>query len=499
LTRHRFAVAEGDVGPSDLEYSYVVEADDHGRVVCLVAFDSKDLDAAYTELDRRFEAVANLAQRAFDRAAACWRARDWEGFANTMAAHLRFEDRRSLSLVVLDKDGFVMFSREFGDMPSARLEVDHLATRGEYLCLVAVHLSVAGGDVGPSDLEYLYVYEVDAQGRSVSALSFDSKDLDAAYAELDRRFEAREGAPAAKERLPARAETWRESFAPIEKRNLATASVERIWAAIDALISDRTETALEAARSLFAPELVWEDRRPIMGLSGGVDVFMASLQERLASGARNGDRAIVGTAGDRVAIARVLWAGGPPDGGFEVEMLVVLEVNEAALATAVIFIDPDDWRAAQREAWKRWVAIDPAAHEVTSSLSNSLDAWNGRDVDRVRDCFAEGLVVEDRRRTGAGRLDGREAYLRSLMALFELAPDSRIEGGHFWLAFAPGCSLVTFRNAGNLQSGGEFENEFILLGFSHGGRTTHMEFFEIDAADAALARFEELRAEIGRE
>jgi hypothetical protein len=272
--------------------------------------------------------------------------------------------------------------------------------------------------------------------------------------------------------------------------------MERVWAAVDALISDRTGTAVEAVRSLCAPELVWEDRRPIVRLSGGVDLFMASLRERLASGASHGDRAIVGTAGDRVAIARVLWKGGPPDGGFEVEMFIVIEVNEAALATAVIFIDPDDWRAAQREAWKRWVAIDPAAHEVTSSLSDSLDAWNGRDVDRVRDCFAEGLVVEDRRRTGAGRLDGREAYLRSLMVLYELAPDSRIEGGHFWLALASGCSLFTFRHAGTLQGGGEFENEYLLLGLRQGGRTTRMEFFEIDAVDAALARFEELRAEI---
>ncbi len=499
LMRHRFEVADGDVGPSELEYFYLMEANDDGRAVCLVAFDSKDLNAAYAELDRRFAAIANVAQRTFERAAACWRARDWEGFASTMAAHFRFEDRRSFSLVVLDKNGFVTFSRELGDMPSARIEIDHLAARGDDLCLAAVRIWVAGGDVGPSELEHLYVSEVDEHGRSVSALAFDKRDLDAAYAELNRRFEGRKRDDVAKSLLSARSKTGRESFAPIVKRNLATANTERMWAIFDTLSSDPAPSELETARVLLAPGFVWEDRRPIVGLSGGLELFLASAHARLASGARHERRAIVGTAGDRVSITRVLWVGGPPDGRFEVEYLVVGEVNEAGLATAVIFIDPDDWRAAQREAWKRWVAIDPAAEEVTNSLSNSLDAWHGRDVDRLRDCFAEGLVVEDRRRTGAGRLDGREAYLRSLMVLFELAPDSRIEAGHFWLAFAPGCCLVTFRHAGNLQSGGEFENEYILLGLRHGGRTTRMEFFEIDAVDAALARFEELRAEIARE
>jgi len=226
---------------------------------------------------------------------------------------------------------------------------------------------------------------------------------------------------------------------------------------------------------------------------------MASLHERLASGARHDDRAIVGTAGDRVAIARVLWAGGPADGVFEVEMLVVIEVNEAALATAVIFIDPDDWRAAQREAWKRWVTIDPTAAQITNGLGDGLDACSSRDLEQLRACLAEELVVEDRRRTGTGRVDGREACMQSLVAMSELVTDARLEGGQFWLAVAPDCGLFTLRLVGNVPGGGEFEIESLGLLSVQGGRTRRLEFFEIDAADAALARFEELRAEIARE
>ena len=443
--------------------------------------------------------VPNLAQQATERTAACWRARDWDGFAHLAAAGFRFDDRRSFSHVVLDVDAYVLFARALGDMASARLHIEYLATRGDRLCLTRHRFAVAAGDVGPSDLEYSYVVEADDDGRVVCLVAFDSKDLDAAYAELDRRFEERQGAAAAKEGLPARAEGWRESFAPIEKRNLASAWIERVWVATDALISERTGTALEAVRSLCAPELVWEDRRPIVRLSGGVDLFMASLHERVASGARNGGRAIVGTAGDRVAIARGLWVGGPPDGGFEVEMFTVIEVNEAALATAVIFIDPDDWRAAQREAWKRWVAIDPRAAQITKVLGDGLDAYNSKDPERVRACAAEDLVVEDRRRTGTGRVDGREAYMQSLVALSELVTDARLEGGQFWLAVAPDCGLFTHRLVGNVLGGGELEIECLALLSVKGGRARRLELFEIDAADVALARFEELRAESARE
>ena len=86
--------------------------------------------------------------------------------------------------------------------------------------------------------------------------------------------------------------------------------------------------------------------------------MIASARERLASGARHERREIIGTAGDRVVIGRILWAGGPADGRFEVEFLVVSEVDANGLCTAMIFLDPDDLGAAQREASARQAAIE---------------------------------------------------------------------------------------------------------------------------------------------
>ena len=124
--------------------------------------------------------------------------------------------------------------------------------------------------------------------------------------------------------------------------NAATAFLERVWAAFDLSDLEAAEEPLATARAHFSPDFVWEDRRPIVGLSGGLDLMIASARGRLASGARHQRRTIVGTAGDRVAVGRILWAGGPPAGRFEVEFLAVHEVNETGLCTALIFFDPDD-------------------------------------------------------------------------------------------------------------------------------------------------------------
>src|SRR5262249_15939323 len=114
---------------------------------------------------------------------------------------------------------------------------------------------------------------------------------------------------------------------------------------------------------------------------------------------------------------------------------------------------------------------------------------------RLRAVLAEDLVVEDRRRTGTRRLEGREAYVQSVVALWKLAPDSRLEGGRFWLAITPDGGVYAARRAGTVPGGGEVERDFLVVSLLKGGRTARLEYFEIDAVDAALARIEELARE----
>jgi hypothetical protein len=202
----------------------------------------------------------------------------------------------------------------------------------------------------------------------------------------------------------------------------------------------------------------------------------------------------VGTAGDRVFVSRVLWSGGPPEGRWEIEYLAVLEIDEAGAFTGIIFFDLADARAAQREAWARWAAIDPAAAAVTASLGEGLDAFNAHDRTRFRAIFADDLIVEDHRRTGMGRLEGSAAYAASVAALWDLSAESRIDGGWFWPVYDwYGAVTVNRRFGTTLAGGGEFESELLYLFTVAGGRITRVEMFEIEDLEAALSRFEELR------
>ena len=154
----------------------------------MVAFDRKDLDAAHAELDRRFEAGegAEVATRIAARELSVSlvansrsrqpSARRRAGAPATGTVSLTRWSRasasttaESLSHVVLDLDAYVLFARALGDMASASIHVDYLATRGESSVSGGNSPTVAEGDVGPSDLEYLYVVEADEHGRTVSA------------------------------------------------------------------------------------------------------------------------------------------------------------------------------------------------------------------------------------------------------------------------------------------------------------------------------------------
>jgi ketosteroid isomerase-like protein len=317
--------------------------------------------------------------------------------------------------------------------------------------------------------DHLVLHEVDRDGRIVAIVLFDLEDQDAAYAELDARYDAGEGA------------------APRRFANAATAWLERLWATFDA-------GDFDAARALAAPGFTWEDRRPLFRLSGDFELMLASAQERLATGARHERRSLVGTAGDRVAVARVLWAGGPPDGRFEVEFLALHEINAAGLCTALIFFDPDDARAVQREAWARWAAIEPDVAATIGLIADLCDAFDAHDPARWRALCADDLVYADHRRTGLGHLEGPDAFVESLVALWDLAPLTRVEAGWFWPAYGRHGAVTVVRRSGTLPEGGAFESEYLELFVQAGGRATHLELFELGDLDAALARFEALRA-----
>ncbi len=241
------------------------------------------------------------------------------------------------------------------------------------------------------------------------------------------------------------------------------------------------------------PGFVFDDRRRMALLRGSVDLMVASARERAAMGARP-EWHPVGFFGDRVFVMRVLWVGGPSDGPFEIEYLGVVECDENGLLTAFVLFDLDDARAAQREAWARWAAIEPDVAAVLTPVGEALDAFNEKSAAKWRAAFADDLVVEDHRLAGMGRVEGADAYTESIVALWKLAPVTHADLGWRWPALDRHGAITVLRRTGTVpDGGGDFENEYLYLYVVAQGRIARVEMFEMDALDKALARFEELR------
>ncbi|MBI3781909.1 MAG: nuclear transport factor 2 family protein [Deltaproteobacteria bacterium] len=492
LNRSTFEFMDADVGPSEIAFLILTQVDHRGRIVAFVRWDLDDLDAAYAELDARWtagEAAAHpLASKWLADYLRFFAAREWNAMTTLFVPELVGENHRLVGWGTLHGPGAIVstLQAQIELAPDTQERVDHVRT-GEHAVLFeyAWHGTYAGGAF---ENLWIVLVELDAEGRGRRADVWEAEQLDQALA----RFAAIGAEPNPSAPFPTR-ERGMGPLAVLAKPNAAAAFLERAWAALDVVDLAAATEALATARVFFAPDFVWEDRRPIVGLSGGLDLMLASARERLASGARHQRRTIVGTAGDRVAVGRILWAGGPPDGRFEVEFLAVHEVNEAGLCTAQIFFDPDDARTAQREAWARWAAIDPVAAPWVELVNEFTDAWNGHERARVRACFADDFVLEDHRHAGLGRIEGAEAYVDSIVVLWDLAPDQRLMFGWSWPVVERHGIVVTIRRQGTVPDGGPFESEHLALGLARNGRFTRVEFFEIDALDTALARFEELQ------
>ena len=469
LTRSFFEFTDADVGPSEIAFLLLTEVETRGRIVSYVRWDVDDLDAAYAELDARWEAGEGVASSfawggmttrmaGFDR-------RDWEAFARHFAADVRVHDHRLLGwgTTLEGLPAFISAQQALVALaPDAHYRVDHQRHAGRAEISQAVQMGTRDG--GAFETPVLIVSEADARGLVQQFDVYDPSQMDAAWT----RFDA-----LSTDAIP-------NPLAAVAKGNAATAGLDR-WPVFDI----GAATDWDELRASCAPDMVFEDRQGFARLSGDREMMIASLRERVANGAR-AERRLLGTAGERIAITRMLWAGGPADGRFEIEYLSVLEVDTSGLVVAIILFGSDDRRAAQREAWARWAAIDPAAGAGAAVYGEVLDAANGRDLKRYRALFADQLVLEDHRH--GLRIAGLDTYVEQVALLWQQAPDARIDGGWSWSAFARArCGH------GDAAARARLADEFLWLFTVEHGRIARIEVFSLDAVDAAVARLAELR------
>ncbi|MHB8464606.1 MAG: nuclear transport factor 2 family protein, partial [Acidimicrobiales bacterium] len=196
--RERGTDANG--GPFSMEY-IAVECRSGDRVGRVELFSADQLDRALERFDELTAAPAvpempppNAAARALRREAAAVEARDVAAVLACYTPHYVYESRRAGLRV--EYTGLEA-ARQANVYAGAVLRVDvtPLATRGDRLALDRCVVRGNVDDTGPFEVAVVRVAETDANGLIDVELNFDPDDLDAAFAELDARFAAGEGAP----------------------------------------------------------------------------------------------------------------------------------------------------------------------------------------------------------------------------------------------------------------------------------------------------------------
>jgi hypothetical protein len=381
-----------DGGEFEIPYINVHEVDAHGKLRRFDSYAPEQLDAAlarFAEIETSVapsQPFANAATTLLARMVEAWRARDWSGWNELFTAKFRFSDRRRMAQLELDRDRFVAFTRELGDMRSAQLETKVLATRGDRLGLWRTRLIVADGAIGPSEIEFLDLAEVDAHGHGVALVRFDAGDQDAAYADLDARFETGEAAahPNALGAMRAMRDTW----------------TRRDW---------------DGLAATAAPGFAYRDHR-LLGWGTSLPDAAAWVRAQQALIELAPD---IRTRNEHVRITnrgylRQIQQRGTRDGGaFEMEFAFVVEVDAQGRATRIELFELEDLDAAKarfEELRPDPLRIPPNA--ATRVRDRFFRAVLARDWDAVRGLVGAGFVFEDRGKRALVRGDV-EAWIAS--------------------------------------------------------------------------------------
>jgi hypothetical protein len=136
------------------------------------------------------------------------------------------DDRRAgLGITDVGKDA-VLRSAKVVLSHDARIDADVVAVRGDRLALTRQHWTGTNAEGGTYETHTLHLAEIDSDGRMSAFIYFDDDDLDAAFDELDDRYEAGE----------ARDRGVREEFRLA--RELLQAINERDWPAAEQMLAE---------------------------------------------------------------------------------------------------------------------------------------------------------------------------------------------------------------------------------------------------------------------
>jgi hypothetical protein len=200
----------------------------------------------------------------------------------------------------VDRDPLLDAFRPMFEMTSSRPTVEAVATRGNRLAIARVFWKGADLSVGPSEIEWLSVIEVGDHGDFAETVTFDPGDLDAAHAEVDRRYAAGEAA-----------------------------GCGRVSAAMRAFCGAFAARDWESLAAGFAPGLFVHDRRRLgWETLQGPAAYVASLRSLVDLAPDTRLRLDHVRMSDRGLLWVAAWLGTREGGGFETPWIIVSEHDD---------------------------------------------------------------------------------------------------------------------------------------------------------------------------
>ncbi|WP_232062481.1 BTAD domain-containing putative transcriptional regulator [Mycobacterium novum] len=306
---------------------------------------------------------------------------------------------RTLRALLLARRGEHAEARQVAEAAVGLAErTDGLVDHGDACLSLATVLGAAGDEAG-------------ARGAAEQAVDLYERKGAAALAEKARL--------ALGERVPPPAADRPEEPA-VELDTAAVRVGEHVMAAIHRKAWDEFER-------LFAPDLVVESRRKVVGLSLPSDAVRLVMRRELEAGAQI-DHAMIAARGERLALSHMITTipdarpGAPQD-----ELLQLYGIDEEGRVTLQIWFDVDDMDAAIAELDAAYARLE--GERVPARLENAaarvyrrnLAHYAARDWDALSKTFAQNIVEDDRRRVAnAGLRRGRDAVTAGNRALAEL-------------------------------------------------------------------------------
>ncbi len=432
----------------------VVEIDNDEKFTAYVAFDSDDFDAAVAELDARYMSGEGAAY-----------AHTWSVVTKAHAAFNRRElfsptpellDHRPVVTVHAGEPADnIRDMWEFTPDLTIYIETVHqLSDHGAVLTQASHGTSQKGFEA-----EWRVVELIAAEGDLVTRCElFEETDLDTALARFEELHPQKRRLENAASRMLAR-------FLP----HFAT----REW---------------EVMAEMLTADISLDDRRRVIngGVLRGRNTEMANVRAIADAGVTEMKSTPVATRGERLVLHRLSFYVPEWPEEQNHEILEVVEITVDGLACLHIAFDPDDFDAAVAELDARYMASQtPDEARIWSVATRAQAALDHR---RQLPHVKPGWVNIDHRHGISFAPGDMTMYVRAGWGHFTNAI------GYIEIAHAindRGAVYVNVFNGSSLE-GFDAEWRFVELMMVDGDLISHVELFDEDDLDAALARFDEL-------